>query len=124
MADTGYGRGSDQGLTVDQVNTFRTIGVQAVQSNLRRAGQLSEALSAAANGELDRDGRDRAALIAHQIVGSAGTFGFRDATDAARRLELILGRDELSTAELKTAGQLLVQIRAALVGEPSDQDYG
>ena len=124
MTDTGYGRGSDQDLTVDQGNTFRTIGLQAVQSNLRRAGQLSVALSAAANGRLDRDGRDRAALIAHQIVGSADTFGFRDATEAARRLESIFGDDELTTAQLKTAQQLLVEIRAALVGEPSDQDHG
>jgi HPt (histidine-containing phosphotransfer) domain-containing protein len=64
-----------------------SIGGHARSANLARADRLSEALAEVAAGALDESDRRRATDIAHQLVGSAGTFGFAGASQLAGEIE-------------------------------------
>ena len=64
-----------------------SIGGHARSANLARADRLSEALAEVAAGALDESDRRRATDIAHQLVGSAGTFGFPGASQLAGEIE-------------------------------------
>jgi HPt (histidine-containing phosphotransfer) domain-containing protein len=64
-----------------------SIGGHARSANLARADRLSEALAEVAAGALDESDRRRATDIAHQLVGSAGTFGFPGASHLAGEIE-------------------------------------
>jgi HPt (histidine-containing phosphotransfer) domain-containing protein len=64
-----------------------SIGGHARSANLARADRLSEALAEVAAGALDESDRRRATDIAHQLVGSAGTFGFTGASQLAGEIE-------------------------------------
>jgi HPt (histidine-containing phosphotransfer) domain-containing protein len=72
----------------ESVRTYvRSIGDHARLVNRERAALLGDALLAASRGRLDEDGRATAAQLAHQLVGSAGTFGFPGASELAGELE-------------------------------------
>jgi HPt (histidine-containing phosphotransfer) domain-containing protein len=64
-----------------------SIGGHARSANLARADRLSEALAEVAAGALNESDRRRATDIAHQLVGSAGTFGFAGASQLAGEIE-------------------------------------
>ena len=64
-----------------------SIGGHARSANLSRADRLSEALAEVAAGSLDEPARQEATEIAHQLVGSAGTFGFPEASQLAGEIE-------------------------------------
>jgi diguanylate cyclase (GGDEF)-like protein len=57
---------------------------------LERVALLEEAVAALRSGALPSDLRDQARREAHKLAGSAGTFGFPRASEAARELELAL----------------------------------
>ncbi len=100
----------------------RAIGEHARRANLDRAAQLAEALSSAGTGRLDRAGRVAAADVAHQLVGSAGTFGFRDVSQIAVELEQFFtaGVDG-DERQLADARDQLRMIEEQLAARPGDQ---
>ena len=64
-----------------------TITAQARRTNLTRTADLVVALDAAADRGLDPAGWAAAERTAHQLAGSAGTFGFAGVSEIARSLE-------------------------------------
>lgn len=63
------------------------LATRARRTNLDRAADLRSALRRAAVGGLDVEGWSVAEQTAHQLAGSAGTFGYRQASELARDLE-------------------------------------
>ena len=64
-----------------------TITAQARRTNLTRTADLGAALDEAAERGLDAAGWADAERTAHQLAGSAGTFGFDGVSEIARSLE-------------------------------------
>ena len=64
-----------------------TITEQARRTNLTRTAELGAALDGAADRGLDAVGWAAAERTAHQLAGSAGTFGFDGVSEIARSLE-------------------------------------
>jgi HPt (histidine-containing phosphotransfer) domain-containing protein len=64
-----------------------SIAAQARRTNLTRTADLGAALGVAAGGGLDTAGWADAERTAHQLAGSAGTFGFDVVSEIARSLE-------------------------------------
>lgn len=107
---------------------LQTIGLRARQSNQLRVDQLSEALAATAHGSLTSAERQRAIDAAHQLIGSAGTFGYDRVSQLARQLELFFLESAATTSEnapdehqLSAAGNWLVQMEQDLRGLPEEQ---
>lgn len=81
----------DAPAPTDQMATvLSTIAVQARRTNLVRAADIRRALQQSSEAGLDADGWAAAERTAHQLAGSAGTFGYLGASDLARRLETLL----------------------------------
>lgn len=70
------------------------LAVSARQANLARSEVLAEALTAVADGRLDESQRAAAQQAAHQIAGSAGTFGAYRASAVASSLEAYFAAPE------------------------------
>lgn len=66
---------------------LQAIGDRARQTNLRRVQELGAVLTTAQQGGLEEAGWEAATTVAHQLVGSVGTFGYRRASATARELE-------------------------------------
>jgi HPt (histidine-containing phosphotransfer) domain-containing protein len=99
-----------------------SIGGHARSVNLERADRLSEALAAVAAGPLDESRRREAADVAHQLVGSAGTFGFEKASQLAGEIErYFLDADLAEPAPLAAARDQARRLRDELLGEPDYQ---
>jgi chemotaxis protein histidine kinase CheA len=64
-----------------------TIAAQARRTNLLRVADLGAALDEAAGRGLDAEGWADAERTAHQLAGSAGTFGFDEVSEIGRLLE-------------------------------------
>jgi len=91
------------------------LAVSARQSNVARSDVVAEALAAAAEGRLDPARRMAAVKAAHQVVGSAGTFGSARASELAAALEQVLGGEgPLDPAALLLAQQRLAELRREL----------
>ena len=78
-----------EGLSPDTLDRVAGIADRARERNLDRAEELAGWVTAAEQGELTTDGRMVAAEVAHQLAGSAGTFGYQSATERAREVEAI-----------------------------------
>ena len=65
----------------------RSLAASARESNLARTGVLEEALAALGAGALSVELRECAVSAAHQVVGSAGTFGKHRSSALAADLE-------------------------------------
>jgi HPt (histidine-containing phosphotransfer) domain-containing protein len=102
----------------DLDGAIRSIGEHALKMNLARAGELTEALALAAAGQLDDDRRMAAIAAAHQLVGSAGTFGFPGASDLAAELERFFVRAVFEEPQLMAATAQLTALFADLATEP------
>jgi HPt (histidine-containing phosphotransfer) domain-containing protein len=63
------------------------IFARARKRNLARAAELASWLDRAQCDGLSSEDRVLAAEVAHQLAGSAGTFGYQSATDLARDVE-------------------------------------
>ena len=96
----------------------RSIGSHARATNLARADNLALAVSGGVD-LIAPDGRRRAAGIAHQIAGSAGTFGFPAASRLAAEIERMLLVGELDAGHLEIVGGHVQALLAALKGEPT-----
>ena len=100
---------------------FRSIGHHAHAVNLSRAARLAEALAVAGGGRLDDAQRKSATELAHQLVGSAGTFGFPGASQLAGDLERFFADGAFDDPErLAAARAQLEQLQVELAAEPAD----
>lgn len=102
-------------------DAFAVIGRQARDSNLHRVDQLEEIASHATTAPLSEAERLAARQLTHTLLGSAGTFGFVDATEPARRLETLFA-EEFEPHEAEAITALLARIRVALLAGPTDDD--
>ena len=96
----------DGPVTIAEKEVLRTIGKRARAVNLDRARRLTELLDRAAGNALDEDERTEAQTLAHQIVGSAGTFGFAGVSELAVEVEDYFTRvvpDERRLARVRQA---------------------
>ncbi|MFP5282033.1 MAG: Hpt domain-containing protein [Actinomycetes bacterium] len=88
---------------------------RAQRSNLVRVEKLDAALLPAGRGGLTEEERRRAADVAHQVLGSAGTFGYPQASEVAADLERLLRTSDLrDQAAYGRAQGLLARLRAEL----------
>ena len=100
---------------------FRSIGHHAHAVNLSRAARLADALAVAGGGRLDDAQRKSATDLAHQLVGSAGTFGFPGASQLAGDLERFFADGAFDDPErLAAARAQLGQLQVELAAEPAD----
>jgi hypothetical protein len=77
--------------TLAEKRLLASLGRQARAVNLARVVRLVELLDSADAGALDETGRCEAESLAHQVVGSAGTFGFPAASVDAVAVEEYFG---------------------------------
>lgn len=112
------GRPEDEALRA----AVESIGGHARTTNLARAERLRLALSDLGSGCWEESRRREATEIAHQLVGSAGTFGFAGASQLAGEVEryLVLG-DFSDPARLATVRGWVGQLVEELVAEPDYQ---
>lgn len=102
-------------------SNVRAIGERALQHNLARAQVLRQALDAVRARRLDEPLRRAAQRAAHQIAGSAGTFGHPIASELSMRLGEFFrrgGRPE----QLPDADAWLEGLDADLASDPDDED--
>jgi HPt (histidine-containing phosphotransfer) domain-containing protein len=94
------------------------LAVSARQANLARSDVLAHALLAVAEGRLTEAQRAAAQQAAHQVVGSAGTFGVHRASELAGSLEEYFATDEAARAEgLVRAQAQLDEVRRELLAD-------
>jgi HPt (histidine-containing phosphotransfer) domain-containing protein len=103
---------------LDAMASFRD---RARVTNLARVEVIADALDCLRGGVLAEDARLTARRTAHSIVGSAGTFGFGEASQLGRALEALLDEaDEADGTETRARAQrgleLVAQLREALKG--------
>ena len=99
-----------------------SIGGHARAVNRDRAARLERAVADAAVGSLGESARRRAAEVAHQLVGSAGTFGFAAASELAAELERYFTEaDPDDPARLAAAREQVRRLAEALAAEPDYQ---
>jgi HPt (histidine-containing phosphotransfer) domain-containing protein len=90
--------------------------------NLARAGHLEQVLADIAAGRADENKRQLATESAHQLVGSAGTFGFPGASQLAGELEhYFVEADFTDQARLASAREQVARLRAELAAGPAYQ---
>ncbi len=101
-------------------DAVRLIGHHARAVNLSRAARLADALAVASGGRFDDAQRESATELAHQLVGSAGTFGFPGASQLAGALERFFADRAYDDPErLSAARTQLDQLQAELAAEPA-----
>ena len=99
-----------------------SISDHARAANLARAAHLEQVLADIAAGQADEDERQRATELAHQLVGSAGTFGFPGASQLAGELErYFVEADFTDRARLAAAREQVGRLRAELAADPAYQ---
>lgn len=103
---------------------MRGLRARARATNLARADQLQSALDRAADGELDEAGRAQAVSVAHQLIGSAGTFGFSDASRRGAELKDFFSAREVDEDDVQTARIRLMALRTDLEGEGEQDELG
>lgn len=74
-------------LGEEAMSRVADIADRARARNLDRADELATWASIAEQGSLSVEQRTEAAKVAHKVAGSAGTFGYRTATEIAREVE-------------------------------------
>lgn len=71
----------------DALSRVADIADRARERNLGRAGELAAWATMGQRGDISSEQRGEAAEVAHQLAGSAGTFGYQAATEIAREVE-------------------------------------
>jgi HPt (histidine-containing phosphotransfer) domain-containing protein len=100
------------------------LAASAREANLARTAVIEDALAALAAGQLDTARREAAESAAHQVVGSAGTFGRHRASELAAGLEQWFREDAPAPADadrLARARAQVVALRADLAGGHQDE---
>lgn len=98
---------------------------RARATNLARVEVIADAVTAMRAGALDEELRVSARGAAHTLAGSAGTFGFAEASELGRALEALLdGVDDLEdpTVRAERGGQLVARLRLALADPEADAE--
>lgn len=95
------------------------IGERARDHNLARAKILKDALDAVRSRHLDEQLRRAAQRAAHQIAGSAGTFGYPIASELSMRLGEFFRRGG-KPAQLAEADAWLEELDADLASDPDE----
>jgi HPt (histidine-containing phosphotransfer) domain-containing protein len=90
--------------TLAEERLLSSLGRQARAVNLARVVRLVELLDSADAGALDDVDRHEAESLAHQVVGSAGTFGFPAASVDAVAIEEYFGVDPPGSGATSDAG--------------------
>lgn len=81
--------------TESLINTGRAaIWNRYLPSTRERVAQLERAAALASDGLLTTPLRTEAAMAAHKLAGSLGTFGYHDGTRIARSIEQLLDAPE------------------------------
>ena len=113
---------SDAGPADRAQALMRAIGARALSSNLRRVDELTVAVGlATAEGGLPALSRDAAVGTAHQLAGSAGTFGYDRVSQLARRVESFLVEQSFTDDQrCAAATQELVLMRMDLLAGPDE----
>ncbi|WP_161606160.1 Hpt domain-containing protein [Microlunatus speluncae] len=90
---------------------FNSISAQAQETNRIRVTALDQLIQELPEDGSAADGRRRAKDLAHQIAGSAGTFGNARASELAREMEqLLTGEiDATAASELRTRVAALLE---------------
>jgi len=100
---------------------LESIGSAARRTNQARVKQLGQALDSLRRGDLGPAERQRVAQVAHQLVGSAGTFGYANVSERARQLELFFAGGAVSDAvQVEAAGHAVAQMMQDLT-EPAGE---
>ena len=104
-----------------------SIADHARSVNLDRADRLDQALAAVAAGSEEEATRHQAAEVAHQVVGSAGTFGFSVASQLAGEIgRYFIEGDLADPDQLADARDLVRRLREELAAgpdyQPDDED--
>jgi HPt (histidine-containing phosphotransfer) domain-containing protein len=99
---------------------MRTLAVSARQANLARVAVLEDALARVEAATLTSGQRDAAVAAAHQVAGSAGTFGRRRSSTLAAELEQWF-RVAPPDAGVERARTLLTELRADLSADHQDE---
>lgn len=84
---------------------------------LRRVEVISTAVAALDDGGLAPDQREEAERAAHKIAGSAGSFGFADASLNAREIELAL-RDQIGGIDAGRLAELVARLERDFAHDP------
>ena len=102
---------------------LRGLAASARAANLARTAVIEDALAASAAGTLDEGRREAAESAAHQVVGSAGTFGRHRASELAAALEqwFRAGPPPDDVGGLERALVQVAELRAALAGAHQDE---
>ena len=120
---TQHGVVDQEWAEIDRVlPAMRGLRSRARVTNLSRAAQLERFLDFAAAGRLDEAGRAQAAAVAHQLIGSAGTFGFADASRRAVELKDVFALTRISADDLTAARDRLAALRVDLQNGDDDLD--
>jgi HPt (histidine-containing phosphotransfer) domain-containing protein len=97
-----------------------SISDHARSVNLARAAHLARVLTDIAAGRSDEAARQAATESAHQLVGSAGTFGFPGASQLAGELErYFVEADFTDPDRLLAAREQVARLRAELAAGPA-----
>lgn len=96
---------------------LRTLAASARRANLARTTILEDALRALDAGVLGPKEREAAAQAAHQVVGSAGTFGRHRSSELAAGLE-----QWFRTGAAQPGGVGLQQVRDQVAALRADLD--
>lgn len=102
-------------------SVLSAIAADARRTNLARVQQIGAALRRAAGKGLDAEGWAAVERTAHQLAGSAGTFGFAGVSERARYLErfcaeaMLIAPDERALA---AAQRVLDQASHQLADDP------
>jgi hypothetical protein len=105
------------------VPAMRDLRSRARVTNLARAGQLDSALDRAADAALDEAGRAQAVAVAHQLIGSAGTFGFSEASRRAAELKDFFAASQVGADDIHTARVRLSALRSDLQNGDPDLEF-
>ncbi len=102
---------------------LRSLAASAARANLARSAVLAAAVGAAETGQLREQLRAEAAAAAHQVLGSAGTFGSPGASRAAAVLEdfflaVAPVRENSVPADASRARQALDELNVLLAEGP------
>lgn len=93
---------------------FNSISAQARETNRIRVDALSGLITSVADDASFVEDRGRAKDLAHQIAGSAGTFGYVRASELAREVEELLVADDLDHSVQASLLKKIAELRRAL----------
>jgi HPt (histidine-containing phosphotransfer) domain-containing protein len=105
-----------QQRALDALASFRD---RARMTNLARVDVIAEALNSLRAGVRSENSRTTARRAAHTLVGSAGTFGFAEASQLGRTLEAVLDEADGTEGAQEQAERglvLVARLRGALRG--------